>query len=324
MDLPLDLPLGWVDFERRTDSQMAAHNSIVSRMPSFGLAGEKPPVGTKIILTDLWKHPKTVEVLGKPFTGWHQFTGSCVGVGGGNGAQTTLLADKLIRAEPEKPVLLFWPYNYGRSRLLGGMRGRGEGSFGSTFAKSLSEDGATEWDVEGVQLPSVQYPGQMEIGKAAEMEWSDGTRAEQPVRNEAKEHKFISAPLSAAVQVRDSIVNGYGVTRAGMVFCNPGTSRVKSGALVGSYNGRGGHQESWLGYWNHPELGELFYEMNQWGANAYGTCPSGAAPGGVWVAFEEVDRFCKAQNAEVYALSGYDGYPARPEVFDWSTQSLWS
>jgi hypothetical protein len=109
-----------------------------------------------------------------------------------------------------------------------------------------------------------------------------------------------------------------------MVFTNPGTARVQGDVLIGSYNGRGGHQESWLGYWNHPVHGELFYEMNQWGANAYGRCPSGAAPGGCWIRKADVDAFCRAQYAEVYALSNYDGYPARPEVFDWATQSLWS
>ena len=322
----MDFPTGWIDFADRTDEQLVIHNAIVGRMPSFGIAGEKPPVGFKILLTDLWKHQKTKEALGFAFTGWKQYSGSCVGVGGGNAAQTTLLADKLIRTEPEKPVLIFWPYNYGRSRLLGGMRGRGEGSFGSTFAKSLSEDGATEWEVEGATLPEVKRPNnaQFEIGQSAEMAWSDGAVAPQPVRDEAKQHKFISAPLSSGDQVRDAIVNGYAATRASMSFVNPNTASVRNGALIGTYNGRGGHQESWLGYWNHPQEGELIYEMNQWGANIYGIDPGGGAPGGCWIRMDAVDSFCKGQYAEVYAISNYDGYPARPEVFDWATQSLWS
>jgi hypothetical protein len=155
-----------------------------------------------------------------------------------------------------------------------------------------------------------------------ELTWSDGAYAPQSVRDEGREHKFISAPLSSADQVRDAIVNGYAVTRAGMQFANPGTAQVLGDVLIGRYNGRGGHQESWLGYWNHPDHGELFYEMNQWGANVYGNCPSGAAPGGCWIRKAEVDAFCRG--GEVYALSNYDGYPARPEVFDWATQSLWS
>jgi hypothetical protein len=317
----MDFPTGYIPVEDRTDAQKKAYHEAVERMPSFGIAGEKPPVGFKIILTDLWKHSKTVEALGREFPGWFQYTGSCVGVGGGNAQQTTLLADKLIRSEPEKPVLILWPYNYGRSRLLGGMRGRGEGSFGDTYAKSCSEDGSCDWEGDG--LPPVSAAnGMLVIGRSMELTWSDGTFAPQYVRDEAKQHKFISAPLSSADQVRDAIVNGYGVTRAGMQYCNPGSASVQGDALIGRYNGRGGHQESWLGYWNHPTHGELFYEMNQWGANAYGKCPSGAAPGGCWIRKAEVDAFCR--NGEVYALSNYDGYPARPEVFDWATQSLWS
>lgn len=320
----MDLPLGYIPVDDRTDEQKKAYYEAVERMPSFGLAGDKPPVGFRILLTDLWKDPKTVEGIGQPFTGWLQDTGACVGVGGGDAEQSTLLADKLIRKEPEKAVLIFWPYNYGRSRQRAGMNGRGEGSFGETFAKSASEDGCPEWKVDGVSLPQVTIKrGMFSIGKNAELEWSDGNRAPQELRTVAKLHKFISAPLSSADQVRDSIVNGYGVTRAGMTFCNPGTARVQGDILVGSWNGRGGHQMSWQGYWNHPTLGEMFYEMNQWGADTYGTCPSGAARGGVWIPRSLVDPFCRGGN-EVYALSNYDGYPARPEVFDWATQSLWS
>lgn len=318
----MDLPLGYIPVDARTDEQRKAHYEAVERMPSFGLAGDKPPVGFRILLTDLWKHEKTIEGIGRPFLGWHQYTGSCVGVGGGNAMQSTLLADKLIRKEPEKAILVFWPYNYGRSRQRAGMNGRGEGSFGETFAASCSDDGACDWD--GEKLPSVsEANGMFVIGKNAEYEWSDGNRAPQSVRSEGKQHKFISAPLSSADSTRDAIVNGYGVTRAGMTFCNPNTARVQGDILVGSWNGRGGHQMSWLGYWNHPTLGEMFYEMNQWGANAYGKCPSGAAPGGVWIPRSLVDSFCRGGN-EVYALSNYDGYPARPEVFDWASQSLWS
>lgn len=319
----MSLNLGWIPFGEMNAEQQKTHLDCVDRMPSFGLFGDTPPVGTRVLLTDLWKHAKTVEALKQPFLGWFQFTGSCVGVGGGNAQQTTLLADLLIRKEPELPVLVLWPYNYGRSRQLGGMRGRGEGSFGSTFARSASQDGSCDWVGDGLPTVSVAN-GMFVIGRQAELAWSDGNFAPQAVRQESLNHKFISAPLSSADQVRAAIVNGYAVTRAGMVFANPGTARVEGDVLIGRYNGRGGHQESWLGYWNHPQHGELFYEMNQWGANAYGTCPSGAAPGGCWIRKADVDAFCKARYAEVYALSNYDGYPARPEVFDWATQSFWS
>lgn len=319
----MDFPSGWIDFADRTDEQNAVHDRIVAKMPSFTAFGDTPPVGTKILLTDTWKDARVVKALGKTFGGWHQYTGSCVGVGGGNAAQTVNFLDAILRKEPERITLLLWLYNYGQSRLRGGMRGRGEGSFGSTFAESLAQDGATEWSVDGVALPVVSGTGQFEVGQSVEMQWSDGAFAPQAVKQAAKPHKLISAPLSSGVAVRDAIVNGYPVTRAFSTFVNPNTATVRNGALIGSYNGRGGHQESWLGYWNHPQEGELIYEMNQWGANAYGVDPGGGAAGGCWIRIADVDRQCRG-GGEIYALSQYDGYPAQPEVFDWSKQSFFS
>lgn len=319
----MDLPLGWIPFPERTDEEMAIHNNIVAAMPAFSLVGEKPPVGTKVLLTKLWNMPEVISALGFAFPGWHQYTGSCVGVGGGNVIQTVNFVDAFIRNELEKIILLFWPYNYGRSRLLGGMRGRGEGSFGSTFAKSCNEDGGTDW-LKELNLPSYKINGQIEIGKAEELAWSDGTRAPQPVKDEASQHKFISAPIRTGEQVRDSIINGYPVTRAFGSYVNPGTAKVKNGALIGTYNGRGGHQEGWLGYWNHPQNGELIYEMNQWGTNIYGNDPGEGQAGGCWISIDDVDKQCRSQYAEIYAFSSFDGYPAQPKIFDWATQSFFS
>lgn len=320
----MDLPLGWVDFDQRTDEQNETHEAIVARMPAFGLVGETPPVGTKVLLTDTWKHQRVREAIGMDFPGIHQLTGSCVGAGGGNGCQTLNFLDTVVLNQAEKIVMIFWLYNYGRSRQLGGMRGRGEGSFGSTFAQSIAEDGALDARIPELNLPQPKNADQLVWSSSIEMEWSDGNRAPAEVRSEAKPHKFTSAQLGSGEQVRDSIVNGYPVLRAFNTYVNPGSARVRNGALIGSYSGRGGHQESWLGYWNHPQEGELIYEMNQWGAKAYGTDPGGGAPGGCWIRIEEVDQQCRGRYSEIYALSQYDGYPAQPAVYDWASQSFFS
>lgn len=318
----MDFPLGWVAYEERTDEQNAAHEASLAKMPAFDLPPQgTPEKGTKILLSDTWKHARVRKALGMDFPGWHQFTGSCVGVGGGNAAQTCSFLDVLMRGDSELLLMLFWPYNYGRSRQLGGMRGRGEGSFGSTFAQSMAEDGVVGWLPE-LDLPTFKVAGQLDIGKAAELEWSDGSRASQAIRQAAKPRKITSAPVGTGEGVRDAILNGYCCTRAFGTFVNPGSAQVRDGVLIGSYNGRGGHQESWLGYWHHPNRGELILEMNQWGQDVYGIDPAGGPAGSCWVPIEECDRQCR--NGEIYALSQYDGYPAQPEVFDWLKQSLWS
>lgn len=315
---------GWIEPKDRTMEQNDIHADIMFAMPKYAMPSMgTPEKGTKMMLTDTWYHPAVVEALGFAFPGWHQLTGSCVGVGGGNGTQTLNFIDSLIRNEPEKIVLHAWVYNYGRSRQLAGMRGRGEGSLGSTYVKSLEIDGSSDW-IKELGLPDVTVSGQLQIGKQQELDWSDGTKASQPLRDEAKPRKVTSTPLSDGESVRDAILNGYPVLRAFGSFVNPNTDRVRNGVCRGSYNGRGGHQESWLNYWHHPQEGELIYEMNQWGQKAYSKCPSGAPEGGVWVSLDEVDRKCKERYAEIFALSQYDGYPAQPKVYNWITNSFFS
>lgn len=319
-----DLPLGWISFDERTDDQHKVHNDIVAKMPSFGLIGDTPAVGTKILLTDSWKHPKVIAALGREYPGIHQVTGSCVAAGGGNVVNTLNFIEVCSNREPEKLALWFWLYNYGKSRQRAGMRGRGEGSFGSTFAESVSKDGNVDIEAEGLNLPKPSFDGQLVWSQSVEMQWSDGAAAPSSVVQAAKPQTIYAAPLVDGYQVRDSIINGYPCTRASTQFVNPGTAQVKNSALVGSYNGRGGHQESWLGYWNHPQLGELIWEQNQWGANAYGKDPGGGPAGGCWIRLDDVDKMCKRQDAEVYAFSQFAGYPAQPDVFDWLNQSFFS
>ena len=311
---------GWISPEKRNDEQHLAHAAALAKMPVFSIPRfGKPEVGTKILLTDSWKHPNVVKAIGNPFIGWLQDTGCCVGVGGGNGVQTTVFMDAIVRKQREKIVLYFWPYNYGRSRQLAGMHGEGEGSLGSTFAASLKDDGGSAW-LSTLSLPSVSTKrGMLSIGEQYELDWSDGKKAPQKVREEAKPHGIQSAPVTSGEGVRDAIRAGCAVLRAFGKFVNPETARVKNGAIVGTYNGNGGHQESWLGYWNHPQNGELIWEQNQWGANAYGSDPGGGPAGGCWVSLDEVDRAVRGQYAECYALSNYDGYPDSPLRVDWST-----
>jgi len=316
-----DMPTGWIHYDAMTDEQKRAHVESVSAMPKFSLYGDTPPVGTKVLLTASWSHEITVKAIGQAFLGWFQDTGSCVGVGGGTAQQTLNCFESIFKQDPDKIVLQWWGYNYGMSRKRAGMNGRGEGSFGSTFAKSMAEDGTVDMLHEGLdEIPKVQIRnGMFSIGQQNELIWSDGNKASAQLRAAAKPHVFHNSPLSTGTQVRESILNGYPVTRAGMVFANPGSASVSNGALVGRYNGRGGHQESWLGYWNHPQLGELIWEQNQWGANAYGSDPGGGPAGGCWIRMNEIESFCADRNAEVYSVSGYDGYvDKRDDVLDWA------
>jgi len=301
----------------------------MAAMPKFAMPPNvfngTPPVGTKFILTELWSHAKVIAAFGFAFPGIHQITGSCVWAGGENVVTTVNMVDVIKNNEPEKIIRPFCLYNYGMSRKRAGMRGQGEGSFGSTFAESCTKDGCADGNLPELGLPKPTNSDQIIYGKSIEMQWSDGEKAKTDLRNEAVKRLIkTTTPIKDGAGVRDAILNAYPVTRAFGTFVNPGSQRVKGDVLVGSYDGNGGHQESWLGYWNHPQQGELIFEMNQWGHDVYGVDPGGGAPGGLWIRLEEVDRQCKGQYSEVFAFSQYDGYPAQPDLFDWDKQSFFS
>src|SRR5258708_2857231 len=73
----------------RTPSQSLAHANALFHRPVFNLAIPDVPVGTKVDLTQLWKDPDVVaDIGGQPFTGFFQYSGSCVGVSTGNAIAT--------------------------------------------------------------------------------------------------------------------------------------------------------------------------------------------------------------------------------------------
>ena len=329
--MAIEISLGWIEPQRRTNEEQDLHLATVAAMPKFVMPslGGTPPKGTKIILSKFWHAPEVKAAYGQDYTGCRQVTGFCVGAGGQNVLVTTSIIDVLQNKESEKISLPFALYNYGQSRARAGMRGEGEGSFGSTFAASCAEDGSPDMFYEDIKLPKpVDYSRGWCWGKALELDWSNGafSGAQGEVKKEAKKRLIKTVtPVSTGESVRDAILQGYSCTRASMKFVSPGTARDKFGALVGTYTGRGGHQESWIGYWHHEQLGELIYEMNQWGREeVYGTDPGGGEPGGCWISMDDINDMCDDRDAEVYAFSQYDGYPVQPKVYDWTAQSFLS
>ncbi len=320
--------LGWIPPSERTEEMHEAHFNALKAMPIFAILGdtmESIPTGTKVLLTDSWKSAAVVAKLGQPFTGWHQYTGSCVGVGFGNASASLAFTDVVLRGQQEDVILPFWPMNYGRSRLDMGERGPGEGSLGSCIAQSAVEDGVISWATPG--LPAYSFPDGYQLapdGKSAErleMQWSDGTRIPQSLLEEGRKHLVkTAAALHGVDEVAAAIMNGYPCTGACMHFCNPGEAHVTGSpaVLLGNYNGTGGHQMSYHGVYQHPDLGLLIWNQNTWGLKVYGDAdPAGGPLGGVWQKAADVDRMMKSNGAEFYALSQYEGYPAQNVTDFW-------
>lgn len=310
---------GWIPEEARDREQEGAHENALAKMaPRFAITGLPNRAvydADKVDLTSTWKHPDVVAANGGTFTGTHQLTGSCVGAGGGNMWSTLAFVDALIRSEAEIPKVCFWLLPYGRSRFYCGMKTPGEGSLGSCFAQAATDDGHLEYDRQGLPQPVDKNDGWI-WGRNVELSWSDGD-AQQTMNLLPTSRNFriqTAAKCRDHNDVREAIVNGYPCTAASMYAHNGGKVQGTPACLLASKQGSWSHQMSILAWWKHPQLGDLFWLMNQWGLRAHGTCPSGMPMGGVWIKASDVDWICRD---EVYTFSGNNGFPAPPRPLSW-------
>ena len=306
---------GWIPPDVRYAFMHEADAEALAEMPRFQIAGTSAP-GDKVCIWDCWKHPTVLAANGgKVYPGTRQVTGSCVGVGGGNTVYALSAVEVARLNDPEMALIPFWPIPYGRSRFYAGMRGRGEGSMGSTFAKAVRVDGVVEARLPG--LPPWDEQDALCWGREAELEWSAGDRISAEWLAKSRKHLVQqTAAISNADDLREAIRNYYPCSFAGdwggMMECRTaGTPPVLLNERRGTWN----HQQSVHGWWDHPELGELFYVLNQWGMRTHGTCPSGAPPGGYWIKKKDAEYQCR--NGEVFAFSQFQGFPAQDIEISW-------
>lgn len=309
---------GWIPPENRTEQQHAACHDAVASMPRLAIDGKSPQDdATKVCLFDLWKHPDVVAANGSEFTGVHQITGSCVGAGGGNCWMTLACVEAVRVGDPEIPKMPFWLLPYGRSRYYLGDRSPGEGSTGSTFARAAREDGVVPADSPG--LPTWTRDDGWVWGRNAEMSWSDGDASQtMNLLPTSRTHLVkTTAQCRNGDDVREAIKNGYPCTCASMYAHDGGRVQGsgKDACLLARRSGSWSHQMSLQAWWLHPQFGELFWLMNQWGLRAHGICPTGAPPGGVWITKADVDWICRD---EVFAFSQFQGFPAPAKPLPWT------
>lgn len=305
---------GWVPPDERDATGNAAHAAVIGSTADLMIAGASVYANvTKVCLWDCWKPARP-----EGWNGVHQITGSCVGAGGGNALFSLAAADVVKRRDPERVEVPFWLLPYGVSRMLGGMNDRGEGSFGSTFADAIRKYGHVPANTQG--LPPWKDTDGLIWGEKAELDWSQGKKIPETYMNQAKPYLVKSTAIcQSADDVREAIKNFYAVTCAsnwgGQM--RPGVrGSGANAALVNSRVTTWNHQMSVHGWWDNPELGELFYIMNQWGLDTHGRCPSGAPPGGFWVKRADMDYIVR--QGETFALSQFDGFPGVEQPLDFS------
>ncbi len=328
-------PLGWIVPDDRTPEQEAAHQMAQARMPRFAVPGHREPAGpVKVLLTDGWSAAPVVADVGFVFPRFHQITGSCVGAGGGQALFTLIAVQRLLATSPTKAFVPFWPFDYGRCRSNGGDRGQGDGAMGSWFADTVRKEGVIDAATPG--LPTFKYldglifteednPDLMSKeglrrAQRLEYQWSDGASpAVSKWVEEGRKHPLgTAAEMRSPADMRTAILNGYPGTFACDRFI--GNARVQgSGAnacVVGKWDSQGGHQQSFHGYWDNPELGPLFWIHNNWPAETYPPDPAGGPICGCWVKEADVAAAFR-YHAEVYAFSHLNWFPAQPAMQSW-------
>jgi hypothetical protein len=300
---------GWIPPHERTAAQNRVDAAIQATMPRFSLRGRFTAAERRY---PLWKAGK--QLLGKflPYN-WQQ-TGSCVGAGGGNMAKTAMAVEIVLKGENEEYKELWWPFTYGRSRFRGGLKGKGEGSFGSAWAEAAIKDGTFEIDPAGLpDLPDFKIDDNWIIQPAGiEMDWSDGGKIGEQWLTVGRTHLFkTAARMKSKEECFEAIANGYPLTQASSFgFRNPKIKGAKFPIRVAEWNGTWHHQ-TWIDEtWDHEELSGVYFRWgNNWGPDAHGAPTGDEPPGGIYIHESLMDRLCR--EGEVYAFSGYNGFPAR-------------
>jgi hypothetical protein len=319
-------PLGFIRKQDRTAAQHRAHARAEAAMPRHhALPVPALAAGQKVCLYDAWKDPRVVKDVGFVFPRFHQLTGSCVGAGGGQALFSLIAVQRCLSTDPTVAFLPFWPFDYGRCRFNEGDHGQGEGAMGSSFADTVVKEGviAATGPNADPNLPPFQDSDGLVLTNSLEMQWSDGgSQTVAAHLGSAKAHPVgAAAPCRGPADVKAAILNGYPVTFA----CNNyiGHASVQGSgadaAVVGYWDGSGGHQQSVHAVWENPTLGTLYWVQNNWPGSTYPADPAGGPVCGCWVKEEKVAAAFRL-DAEVYALSHLSWFPAQPDVMDWSSQ----
>jgi hypothetical protein len=301
---------GWIPPEERTPEQTAASDMALATLPVFDIVGDyKAGESAK-----LYEARQKVSGKQDPPYIW-QSTGSCVGAGGGNALLTLLDIEQLL-GDMQENKMIWWLFPYGESREIAGMRGRGSGSFGAAYAKAITQRGVFAADADP-SLPQYQSrEGWYYLAQNIELEWSDGGSLPQKW-NELGSKNLVKtmARITNADDAAKAIQNAYPLTAASM-FGTKGPKVVGDPpVLLAEWDGSWAHQMFVDAWWDHPTLGEIFRQPNNWGPHAHSRdrCPSGAPKGGFWIRKATMERICKS---EVFAMSSFEGFPARSLWWD--------
>lgn len=305
---------GWLPPEMRTDAQHEADEAARSMMPAFAIEGYREERGRFAT----WALARQANG-GEQYPYAWQVTGSCVGAGGGNMLRT-LARVEISQGDPEEYHELWWPYTYGQSRLRAGWSREGEGSWGTTWAAAIVQDGIFAAS-EAQGLPEfTRKGGWLQLSKAVEMKWSAGGWSKSEYGALALKHPVgTAAKISSSDEAKAALQNGYPLTLASNFGTRGSRPQGTPAVNVAERDDRWPHQMFCDEAWDHPTLGLIFRIGNNWGPTGDrlgGTGPrptQGEPEGGFYVLAKTFDGICREN--EVFAFSKFTGFLRRS--LDW-------
>lgn len=166
--LPRDIESDWIPYEERDTDQKYLTDQFheeIGEWSDLGLSfGELPK--------QVIKEQDELDVLGELLLRIYQTSGSCVGAGGLTAMMDSIIGDIIARGDFEDVTIPFHLPTYGVGRAIGGMRGRGEGSYGGAQKRAMNEFGFVyHEDIPTLPKPTVK-DGWMWYPKATEVAWS--------------------------------------------------------------------------------------------------------------------------------------------------------
>lgn len=300
---------GWIPYEDRTSQQQLHSDQWADSRPLFG------DINTFGDLPDEALNFKSWLAIGLRPLRVYQQIGSCVGAGGAVAYGDAMAGDVYYRGEQESVELPCpWP-TWGIGRELGGMNGRGEGSFGSAQAEAVEKWGYLPVDFPG--LPQPRKDGDWLIWTKDD-EYTYSWPRQFPVSAntlapEAGKHRMgKQLPARTLAEIDQAAAQGYGITIASNYGSK--TMRVKDGFLVASWDGSWAHQMTIDGYKIVPSLGKLYLFKNQWGRKAHPSCPflsTFGVEGAFWVPEADLQKLVSNRNTEVHIHSSTGGFDLR-------------
>lgn len=296
------LEAGWIPHDNRTQEVKDQHGFIMGMMPAFSIKGQFKAV-QKVCLWDAAR-----SVLGKDLPCFYQNIGSCVGQGKAKTEAYTSL-NQILLDPSQKFIMPYEPYGYAQSRVCAGITGGEDGSTGSGAAEAAVKYGVLaidfDTDVEKYTFDddgkTLNWPGSIDSA------WGRNGAPSKYITEGKKHLVKTTANLRTSDDVRDALVNKYGVACASN-WGGQMKPQVKNGVLLNRRVTTWNHQMSVSAYWDHPDLGEIFWIQNSWGWFCHGICPTGAPGGGFWVLKSDMQFIC--DQGEVFAYSAFDGFPA--------------